>query len=143
MADARTKLAVLLAIQQGQGVAQTCRTFGIHRATYYRWRARLGRAGPEGLEDKPRIAASCPHRTPADVVAMIASLSMEHPAWGCKSLSSYLALDGYEISSPTVQSILKKNGLGKRGDRRQRLAEVLAQGAHLSREQLAFLEKMS
>lgn len=140
MADASTKLGALAAVEKGDGIAETCRRLGIHRATYYRWKARRDRGGVAALEDKPPVAASCPHKTPEDVAAMVLALSAAHPAWGCKRLERYLALDGYGISSPTIQRILTRAGIGRRSQRWRHLCAGAAEGGNLTREQIAFLE---
>ena len=55
------------ALAQGVGnVAGFCRTQGISRQTYDKWKRRFGRDGLDGLRDRPRgpaAAARLHHRT--------------------------------------------------------------------------------
>jgi len=75
-------------------------------------------------------------------VERLLALSLDHPAWGCVRLSAMLKLEGVSVSSPTVQNILIKHGLGSRYERLLRLEEQVA-GApiELSPEQVALIEK--
>ncbi len=70
------------------------------------------------------------------------ALSLEHPAGGCVRLSNYLRLQGISVSSPTIQSILTKHGMGTRYDRWLKLEEKNAQKAiALTGEPVACIDK--
>jgi len=87
------------------GVAQACRRHGIHRATWYR---HASQAQPHGS-----ILSK------ADPESEILALARSHPHWGCDRIAYFLEVSGIRLSSPTVQRILIRHGLGKRNQREQ------------------------
>ena len=87
------------------GVAQACRRHGIHRATWYR---HASQAQPhDSLVGKE------------DPESKILALARSHPHWGCDRIAYFLEVSGTRISSPTVQRILIRHGLGRRSQREQ------------------------
>ena len=52
---------------QVENVAEFCREQKISRQTFYKWRARFGEAGIEGLQDRSRRPHRSPGQTPAGV----------------------------------------------------------------------------
>lgn len=94
-------------------VAQTCRYFGISRPTFYKWRDRYERDGPEGLRDRSSAPHHMPHATPADVVGKIIHLR-SHYHFGPHKISMYLArYHEVQISPSGVYRILKKLGMSR------------------------------
>jgi hypothetical protein len=77
----------------------------------------------EGLKGMPPIHKTHPQTTPPEVVQKVLDLSMASPTRGCVWLSDMLKLAGFYVSSPTVQNILIKNGMGKRDERLLKLEE--------------------
>ncbi len=80
---------------------------GPSRATIYRWRKRLRRSGPRGLEQR-----SCrPHQvrqnswTP-ELITEIETLRQRFPAWGKGKLSPLLQAQGFDVSEATVGRVL-------------------------------------
>ncbi len=70
------------------------------------------------------------------------ALSLSHPAWGCVRLAAHLKLQGITVSSPTIQSILIKHGIGTRFERLLKLEErVAAEPIELSNEQITAIEQ--
>jgi transposase-like protein len=49
------------------GVSAACRTFGVHRSTYYRWKRQVDRHGIEVLRPRERRRPSMPNQLPAMV----------------------------------------------------------------------------
>lgn len=97
-------------------VSAACRALGVDRSAYYRiLRATLGGAAPGGGPAARRRNALAPEAEPA-----ILRLCLEHPEWGCDRLAHYLTLTAWPVSSPTVQKILIRHGLGRVA---QRMAE--------------------
>ena len=64
--------------------------------------------------------------TPAEVVERVLAPSAANPGWGCMRLADRLELEGRRISSPTVQSILIKHGVGTKYERLLKLEERMA-----------------
>ena len=50
----------LFALAARTTVANACRTFGVHRSTYYRWKAQVDRQGLEMLRPRERRRRRCP-----------------------------------------------------------------------------------
>ena len=86
------------------GVSEACRRHGVHRATWYRHAARM----------RPHDCQCSAHATPETEVL---KLARSHPHWGCDRIAYCLEVCGMKISSPTVQRILLRHGLGKRRER--------------------------
>jgi hypothetical protein len=91
-------------------VSQGCRILGVDRSAYYRAQRRL-KAG-EGYPYRSPLAK------PLDLEKKLVVLCLEYPDWGCDRLAWYLTLKGDAISSPTVQKILIRHGLGRATARR-------------------------
>ncbi|MDB5100233.1 MAG: Integrase, catalytic region [Cyanobacteria bacterium RYN_339] len=83
-----------------------------------------------------------PQATPPATIARILSLALEHPEWGCVRVAEQLKAEGPGVSSPTVQTILIKHGLGGKPERVRRLEEAhLADGRPLTAEQEALITR--
>lgn len=74
----------------------------------------------------------------------IKELALAHPAYGCNRHEAMLALEGFRVSSITIQKILKENGLGTKVGRWLALEQQNANKAiEITPEQAAFLEKLN
>lgn len=139
---ARQRLSVLQLAQELGNVAAACRQRGISRTQFYEYKRRFQTHGLEGLKDLPPIPKHHPWTTPQETVDKILALSMEYPAWGCVRLSNHLKLQGISVSSPVIQKILIKYGMGSRYERLLKLEErVLQEPSALTPEQVAQIEK--
>lgn len=139
---AHQRLSVLELAQALGNVSEACRQRGMSRTQFYEYKRRFQTHGLEGLKDLPPIPKDHPFTTSPEVVERILALSMAHPAWGCTRLSDMLKLEGVSVSSPTVQNILIKHGMGCKFDRLLKLEEQAAQQViELSAEQVAQIEK--
>jgi transposase InsO family protein len=139
---AHQRLSVLQLAEALGNISEACRRGGLDRTSFYEWRRRFQTHGIEGLKDLPPIHKTHPQTTPPEVVERLLELAMEHPAWGCTRLSDLLALEGKSVSSPTVQGILIKHGLGSKYERLLKLEEKAATTPiQLTGEQVAAIEK--
>jgi transposase InsO family protein len=139
---AHQRLTVLQLAESLGNVSEACRRGGLDRTSFYEYKRRFQTHGIEGLKDMPPIHKTHPQTTPPEVVQKVLDLSMANPTRGCVWLSDLLKLEGINVSSPTVQDILIKNGLGKRYERLLKLEEKAAQEAlELTAEQIALIEK--
>jgi transposase InsO family protein len=120
------RVRVLDHARQTGNVAQTCRTFGISRKTFYEWRNRAQRYGLEALVPKTRRAPQMPSATPTWVVNELLTLAVTEPTIGCRQYVDRLADRGYAIAKSTVQAILVRHGLGRRAQRVARAAAITA-----------------
>jgi transposase InsO family protein len=139
---ARQRLSVLELAQALGNVAEACRRRGMTRTQFYEYRRRFQTHGIGGLKDLPPVHKTHPQTTPPEVVERLLALSLEHPAWGCVRLSEMLRLEGTSLSSPTIQTILIKRGLGTRYERLLELERRMAETPiELTAEQVALLEQ--
>ena len=139
---AHKRLTVLQLAESLGNVSEACRRGGLDRTSFYEYKRRFQTHGIEGLKDLPPIHKSHPQTTPPEVVEKVLALSLANPTRGCVWLSDKLKLAGVSVSSPTVQDILIKNGMGKRYERLLKLEEQAAQEAlELTPAQVALIEK--
>lgn len=104
---------VRLAQQDGVGVAELCRRFGISRQTGHSLLRRYREQGEAGLHDRSRRPHDSPRRCPAAMEAEIIALRQAHPAWGGRKLARRLHdLGLQDVPAPsTVTEVLRRHGL--------------------------------
>lgn len=112
--------------RQSGNVAATCRTFGISRKTFYKWRDAAAKYGLEALMPKARRPPAMPNATPTHIVEMLLTLAITIPTLGCRQYADRLADQGFGISKSTVQNLLVAHGLGRRHQRLARAAAITA-----------------
>ena len=111
-------------------VSEACRTFGVHRSTYYRWKAEVDRYGLEVLRPRERRRPKMPNQLPAMVEERIVAFAIAHPGLGPKRIASELRRPkwgGIVVSSNGVWRCLGRHGLNTRA---KRLALVAGYRAH-------------
>ena len=99
------------------GVSEACRTFGVHRSTYYRWRAMVERSGLEMLRPRERRAPRMPNQLPPFIEQRILAFSLAHPGLGPRRVSATLAQErwgGIVVSPNGVWRVLRRHGLSRR-----------------------------
>jgi len=72
------------------GVSAACRTFGVHRSTYYRWKRLVDRHGLEVLRPRERRSPKMPNQLPAMVEERIVAFAIAHPGHGPRRVASEL-----------------------------------------------------
>ena len=98
-------------------VANACRTFGVHRSTYYRWRAQVERSGLEMLRPRERRRPAMPNHMPAVIEERIVGFSLGHPGLGPRRIAAQLARPqwgGICVSPNGVWKVLCRHGLNTR-----------------------------
>jgi transposase InsO family protein len=98
-------------------VSNACRVFGIHRSTYYAWKAQVDRGGLEMLRPRERRAPRMPNQLSAVVEERIVSFAIAHPGLGPKRIAAELARDkwGAIVVSPNgIYKTLCRHGLNTR-----------------------------
>jgi transposase InsO family protein len=101
-------------------VSAACRTFGVHRSTFYAWKRQVDRHGLEMLRPRERRRPQMPNQLPKMVEERIVSFSLAHPGLGPKRVASDLAREkwGAIIVSPNgVWKVLCRHGLNTRAKR--------------------------
>jgi transposase InsO family protein len=101
-------------------VSQACRTFGVHRSTYYAWKRQVDRHGLEMLRPRERRRPLMPNQLPKMVEERIVSFSIAHPGLGPRRVASELAREkwgGIVVSPNGVWKVLCRHGLNTRTKR--------------------------
>jgi transposase InsO family protein len=101
-------------------VSEACRTFGVHRSTYYRWKRLVDRHGLEVLRPRERRRPRMPNQLPAMVEERIVAFAIAHPGLGPRRVASELRRakwGGILVSPNGVWRCLRRHGLSTRGRR--------------------------
>jgi transposase InsO family protein len=101
-------------------MTELCERYGVSRPTGYKWLAR--QEGRAGLADRSHAPHQCPHRTSADLEALIVAARREY-GWGARKLRQVLRTRYPTRSWParsTVNAILDRHGLLQKNRRRPR-----------------------
>jgi transposase InsO family protein len=101
-------------------VAEACRTFGVHRSTYYYWKRQVDRHGLEMLRPRERRRPQMPNQLPKVVEERIVSFSIAHAGFGPERIASELARPkwgGIVVSKNGVWRTLCRHGLNTRAKR--------------------------
>ena len=101
-------------------VAHACRTFGVDRSTFYRWKRQVDRQGLEMLRPRERRRPVMPNQLSPIVEQRIVAFALGHPGLGPKRISAQLARPewgGLLISPNGVYKALRRHGLNTRAKR--------------------------
>jgi transposase InsO family protein len=101
--------------RQTRDTSLVCETFGISKATLYRWIERFDPKDLSSLKEhsrRPRILRK--PTWPHELIMAVKALRRQYPRWGKEKLSALLAPQGWSVSISTVGRILQY--LKKRGD---------------------------
>jgi transposase InsO family protein len=101
-------------------VSEACRTFGVHRSTFYRWNAQVDRHGLEVLRPRERRRPKMPNQLPAMVEERVVAFAIAHPGLGPKRIASELGREkwgGIVVSPNGVWRVLRRHGLNTRAKR--------------------------
>jgi transposase InsO family protein len=107
----------LFAFAERTSVANACRTFGVHRSTYYAWRRQVERHGLEALRPRERRTPKMPNQLSKMLEQRILAFAIAHPGLGPKRVASELARDkwgGIVVSPNGVWKVLCRHGLNTR-----------------------------
>ena len=81
----------LFALAAERGVSEACRLMGVHRSTYYRWKAQVDRSGLEMLRPRERRRPRMPNQLSVMVEQRIVAFALGHPGHGPRRIASRLA----------------------------------------------------
>lgn len=107
-------------------VSELSRRYGVSRDTVYLWTQRRESGAADWFADRSHVARTCPHRTPAALVAPILAMKRRFPHFGPKKVKARLELEQPGVSWPaasTIGSHLKAAGLVESRSRRRRAIE--------------------
>ena len=106
-AKARDRLRALTLWRETQDVRLVSRTFGVGRATLYRWRQRFDPRDPTSLAERSRRPKR--RRRPQwslGLLQAVRRLRQQYPRWGKDKLVILLRREGVAVSTSTVGRIL-------------------------------------
>ena len=101
-------------------VTNACRTFGVHRSTYYRWKQAVDRQGLEMLRPRERRRPVMPNQAPMVIEERIVGFSLGHPGLGPKRIAAQLQRPqwgGLIVSPNGVWKVLMRHGINTRAKR--------------------------
>lgn len=101
-------------------VSEACRTFGVHRSTFYRWKRLVDRHGLEVLRPRERRRPKMPNQLPAMLEERIVAFAIAHPGLGPRRIASELRRKkwgGIDVSGNGVWRCLRRHGLNTRHKR--------------------------
>jgi transposase InsO family protein len=119
------RLRVLASARELGSVAAACRMYGIHRSTFYRWKAMSDRFGLEILRPRERRRPQMPNAIPVLVEHRIIAFALGAPGSGPARIAAELAREkhgGLRVSANGVYRVLRRHGIHTRALRNGLLA---------------------
>src|SRR5690606_18563013 len=111
------RLRVIKSAEAGvSNVSALCRSFGITRECFYKWKRRYAESGEACLVDRGRAPLCQDGALSKELVVLLILARQSHPTWGARKLRCFLELRHPRISLPapsTIHEILKRHGLVK------------------------------
>lgn len=98
------------------GVSEACRTYGVSKTIYYRWKNRFESEGINGLEARPQKGGKCKIMSPELEHTILSAIRL-YPQYGPRSIAWLIQDDGNNIGENTVYRIMKKHELTTRKKR--------------------------
>jgi transposase InsO family protein len=136
------KVGLLNLAEELGNVSRACKTMGLSRDTFYRYKAAVESGGVESLFDKSRRQPNLKNRVDDLTEQAVLRYAIDYPAHGQVRVSNELRKAGIIVSASGVRSIWLRNGLANFKDRLKALeAKVAEQGLILTEAQVAALEK--
>ena len=105
----RFRLRVFAMAQELGNVRAACRAMGIHPCTYYRWKRRLDRHGPEILRPPERRMPRMANAISPLVEQRVVAFALGHPGFGPARIAAELARPkwgGIQLSTNGVWRVL-------------------------------------
>src|SRR5207237_2702458 len=102
------------------GVSAACRSFGVHRSTYYAWKGKIERGGLGALRPRERRRPRMPNQLSPLVEQRIVAFALGHAGLGPRRIAAELARPrwgGIVVSANGVWRCLRRHGLSTRAKR--------------------------
>ena len=120
LSDIRRKRRILDYGKQLRNVSKACRHFGVSWETYCKWKRDYERAGEKALVNSRPCPQNPKIRVPGQVEDLILHLRTTYHL-GQRRISGYLKrYYNIKVSQSGVYSVLKRNGLNKRGQNQRK-----------------------
>ncbi|WP_419833288.1 IS481 family transposase [Endozoicomonas atrinae] len=136
------KVGLLNLADELGNISKACKTMGVSRDTFYRYRDALDEGGVEALLDQSRRVPNLKNRVDPAVEKAVLEYAVEDPAHGQARVSNELRKQGIFVSPSGVRSIWLRNDLGSFKLRLKALEEKVArEGIILTESQVRALER--
>jgi transposase len=136
------KVGLLNLAEELGNVSRACKTMGLSRDTFYRYKTAVEQGGVESLFDKSRRQPNLKNRVDELTEQSVLTHAIDYPAHGQLRVSNELRKTGVFVSPSGVRSIWLRHSLANFKDRLKALeAKVAEQGIILTEAQVAALEK--
>jgi len=136
------KVGLLNLAEELGNVSRACKTMGLSRDTFYRYKSAVEQDGVENLFDKSRRQPNLKNRVDEPTEQAVLTHAIDYPAHGQLRVSNELRKAGVFVSPSGVRSIWLRHGLANFKERLKTLeAKVAEQGIILTEAQVAALEK--
>ncbi|MDX2650545.1 IS481 family transposase [Streptomyces sp. PA03-1a] len=115
----------VMEVAAGAPVVEVAARYGVSRQSVHAWVRKYEQTGLSGLADRSHRPASCPHRIPSAVEALVCDLRRAHPGWGPRRLVHELERKRITPvpSRATVYRVLVRNGLVEPGLRKRQRSD--------------------
>jgi transposase InsO family protein len=110
----------LMRLAGERGVSAACRLMGVHRSTYYRWKAQVEASGLEMLRPRERRRPQMPNQLSPIIEQRIVAFALGHPGLGPRRIATRLSRPqwgGLVVSPNGVYKTLVRHGLNTRAKR--------------------------
>jgi transposase InsO family protein len=110
----------LFSLAADRGVSEACRLMGVHRSTYYRWKAQVEKSGLEMLRPRERRLPQMPNQLSPMIEQRIVAFALGHPGLGPRRIAARLGRPewgGLIVSPNGVYKTLSRHGLNTRAKR--------------------------
>ncbi|MGJ0515372.1 MAG: IS481 family transposase [Methylomicrobium sp.] len=136
------KVGLLNLAEELGNVSKACKTMGLSRDTFYRYKSAVESGGVEALFDKSRRQPNLKNRVDEATERAVLSHALDYPAHGQVRVSNELRKAGVFVSPSGVRSVWLRHGLANFKVRLKALeAKVAEHGLILTEAQVAALEK--
>lgn len=137
------KVGLLNLADELGNISRACKTMGLSRDTFYRYKAAVDEGGVDALFDKTRRVPNLANRVDDTTEQAVLTMAVEFPAYGQTRVSNELRKQGVFVSPSGVRSIWLRHDLANFKARLKALeAKVAADGGLILTEaQVQALEK--
>lgn len=137
------KVGLLNLADELGNISRACKTMGLSRDTFYRYKAAVDEGGVDALFDKTRRVPNLANRVDDTTEQAVLTMAVEFPAYGQTRVSNELRKQGVFVSPSGVRSIWLRHDLASFKARLKALeAKVAADGGLILTEaQVQALEK--